>query len=130
MPDGPGAGKYDVFDTANFFNFKPWAASVEYLLERGIERIRKHNDRLVSQLINGLDPEKYIVLSPRAGDTRSTLVFVSHKQTNRNREVHDALTASGVRLALRSGNLRFSPHLYNTDEQIENALSILESAGS
>lgn len=130
MPEGLGAVKYDVFDTANFFNFKPWAASVEYLLEQGIERIREHNDRLVSQLINGLDPEKYIVLSPRTGDARSSLVFVSPKQTNRNREVHDALTTSGVHTAMRSGKLRFSPHLYNTDEQIGYALSILASAGS
>lgn len=27
-----GARKYDVFGTANFFNFKPWRASVEYLV--------------------------------------------------------------------------------------------------
>src|SRR5262245_27730285 len=33
------ARRFDIFGTANFFNFMPWTASVEYLLECGIDRI-------------------------------------------------------------------------------------------
>jgi len=46
--EGLGARKYDVFGTANFFNFVPWRASVEYLLEKGIERIKSHNHGLLN----------------------------------------------------------------------------------
>jgi selenocysteine lyase/cysteine desulfurase len=32
LRDDLGAAAYDVFGTANFLNFRPWTASVEYLL--------------------------------------------------------------------------------------------------
>jgi cysteine desulfurase / selenocysteine lyase len=125
----PDARKYDVFGTANFFNFKPWAAAIEYLLEQGIEYIEEYNTQLVSQLIEGLNPEKYDLLSPRAGDSRSTLVFISHKQSSRNSQVYQALERERINIAFRLGKLRFSPHLYNTNEDIDRALSVLNSEG-
>jgi selenocysteine lyase/cysteine desulfurase len=122
-----GAEKYDVFGTANFLNFKPWAAAVEYLLERGIEQIESHNDRLVSRLISGLDSAAYDLLSPREGKTRSSLLFISARDQSDNAGIYDALTQSGIHIAFRLGKLRFSPHLYNTDEDIDRALSVLHS---
>jgi cysteine desulfurase / selenocysteine lyase len=38
-----GARAYDVFGTANFFNFLPWTASIEYLLAQGLEAIAAHD---------------------------------------------------------------------------------------
>ena len=122
-----GARKYDVFGTANFFNFKPWAAAVEYLLEQGIEHIEAHDNSLVSRLIEGLDPEKYNLISPRHGSSTSTLVVVSHKDPNRNPEIHRGLLQERIFISLREGNLRISPHLYNTEEDIDALLSILNS---
>src|SRR5205823_558893 len=115
----PTARTYDVFGTANFFNFKPWAASVEYLLAQGVKRIAAHDQRLVSRLLAGLDPKKYDLLSPAAGPERSTLVFVSHREPARNREVYQKLGEHGVGAAFRRGRVRFSPHLYNTDADID-----------
>ncbi len=128
LKTGLGARAYDVFGTANFFNFKPWAASVEYLLDRGIERIEEHNNRLVSRLIEGLDMSKYELLSPRADAARSTLVFVTHKRPARNAEIYEALQREGIYVAYRVGCLRLSPHLYNTEDDINLALSVLHSA--
>lgn len=122
-----GARRYDVFGTANFFNFKPWTAAVEYLLEQGIDRIEAHNNGLVSRLIEKLDTDKFKLLSPREGATRSTLVFVSHKDPRRNSDIYESLKQNGVYIACRAGKLRFSPHLYNTQDDIDHALSILQS---
>jgi len=120
--------KFDVFGTANFLNFKPWTAAVEYLLEQGVGRIEEYDQRLVSRLIEGLDAEKYDLLSPREGDARSTLVFISHKQPSHNDKVYNALKQCGIHIAFRAGKRRFSQHLYNTEEEIDQALSVLESA--
>jgi selenocysteine lyase/cysteine desulfurase len=129
LPTGPPTARtYDVFGTANFFNFKPWAASLEYLLAQGIERVAAHDQRLVSRLLAGLDRDKYDVLSPAAGPERSTLVFVSHKEPARNREVYDRLGESGVGVAFRRGRVRLAPHLYNTDADIDRALAALNGA--
>ena len=122
-----GARRYDVFGTANFFNFKPWTASIEYLLGHGIEQIEAYANGLVSRLIEGLDPEQYELLSPRSGPTRSTLVYISHREPGRNPEIYERLCRERVFVAHRAGKLRLSPHLYNTEQDIDRALSILNS---
>jgi selenocysteine lyase/cysteine desulfurase len=125
LRDGLGTRAYDVFGTANFFNFKPWTASLEYLLEQGIERIEAHNQQLVSRFIAGLDLDKYDLHSPREGEARSTLIFISHKQKERNAELYRALVEQGIYPAFRNGKLRFAPHLYNTEADIDAALTAL-----
>src|SRR4051794_37108744 len=51
---GLGARAFDVFGTANFANFMPWLAAVEYLLQAGIERVAAHDAELVAMLMSGL----------------------------------------------------------------------------
>jgi cysteine desulfurase/selenocysteine lyase len=128
LRDDLGAAAYDVFCTANFLNFMPWAAAVEYLLTQGLEQIEMYDDMLVSRLINGLDLAKYELISPQQGVTRSTLVILTHRERERNIEIFATLKREGIDIALREGNLRVSPHLYNTVDEIDNLLSILHSA--
>ena len=128
LPAGPPTTRScDVFGTANFFNFKPWAVAVEYLLGVGIERIAEYDQRLVQHLLDGLDPAKFDVLSPREPTRRSTLVFLAHKERDRNRLLHARLRDEGVDVAYRRGMLRLAPHLYNTREDIDRALALLHA---
>jgi selenocysteine lyase/cysteine desulfurase len=122
-----GARRYDVFGTANFFNFKPWTASIEYLLSQGLENVEEYDQRLVTRLIEGLDPDRYELHSPRSGPSRSTLVFISHKRPERNNAIYEELRARKIFIARRAGKLRLSPHLYNTGQEIDEALSVLNS---
>lgn len=120
-----GARAYDIFGTANFFNFMPWTASLEYLLEHGIDTIAEHDAALVERLIEGLEARGYRVESPRIGPARSTLVIASHEDGSRNEAIHKTLREQDVEIALRRGKLRFSPHLYNSDADIDRALEAL-----
>src|SRR6266498_2311940 len=122
-----GARRFDVFGTANFFNFKPWTASIEYLLSQGLENIEEYDQRLVTRLVEGLDPVRYALHSPRSGPSRSTLVFISHKRPERNNAIYEELRARKIFIAHRAGKLRLSPHLYNTRQEIDEALSVLNS---
>lgn len=124
-PADLGARAYDVFGTANFLNFVPWAAALGYLLERGIEAIAAYDQGLVDRLVAGLEGGGYQMVSPRSGMRRSTLVVVSHPDPERNSDLHAALRWAGVDAALRDGNLRFSPHLYNTEADIDRALDVV-----
>ena len=126
LREGLGARAYDVFGTANFFNFKPWTAALEYLLEQSIERIEAHDQQLVSRFIAGLDLDKYDLFSPREGEARSTLIFLSHKQREQNATLYQSLIAQGIYPAFRNGKLRFAPHLYNTEADIDAALAALK----
>jgi cysteine desulfurase / selenocysteine lyase len=123
-----GARAYDVFGTANFFNFKPWTTSIEYLLDQGIAQIATHNDGLVERFIAGLDRDKFDITSPEQGLARSTLILISHKQPGRNAEIYSSLRERGIYPAFRGGKLRFAPHLYNTSEDIDSALAVLNMA--
>ena len=117
-----GARKYDIFGTANFFNFKPWAASIEYLLHNNIKQIQNYDQKLVSRFIEGLNRDKYKLLSPESGMKRSTLIFISHNQRSKNKTIYETLRKNGIHIAYRVGSLRVSPHLYNTEECIDQML--------
>ncbi|MFC1725160.1 aminotransferase class V-fold PLP-dependent enzyme [candidate division KSB1 bacterium] len=125
--DNLGAAKYDVFGTANFFNFLPWTESIEYLLKFGIEQIEKYDNQLVSQFVGGLDREKYSLISPENEDERSTIIVLSHKESSRNTGIFELLKREEIDISLRENNLRISPHLYNTAEEISELLRVLNS---
>ncbi|HEX2196071.1 MAG TPA: aminotransferase class V-fold PLP-dependent enzyme [Actinomycetota bacterium] len=123
--DDGGAAAFDVFGTANFLSFRAWTASVELLLDVGIEQIAAHDDRLVERVAAGLVDLGFTLVSPRSGGSRSTLVLFSHRDPARNGAIKAALDESGVHVAERDGKLRISPHLYNTEEEVDRALDVL-----
>jgi cysteine desulfurase / selenocysteine lyase len=124
-----GARAFDVFGTANFFDFVPWRASVAYLLRCGIERTAAHTDELVRRLVSGLRDAGYRILSP-TNDPRLSIVVASHPDPDLNQRLHSALAEAGVDVALRAGNLRIAPHLYNGEEDVDRALEVLAAAPS
>jgi selenocysteine lyase/cysteine desulfurase len=56
---------------------------------------------------------------------------VSAGDERRNKEIYTRLIEAGVDIALRGGNLRLSPHLYNTEDEIERTIALMHRhAGS
>jgi cysteine desulfurase / selenocysteine lyase len=126
LRDDLGAAAYDVFGTANFLTFRPWTASVEYLLGLGVDQVAARDQGLVERFLQGLDPDRYRLVSPGQGPRRSTLVVFGHHQPERTPELYRRLTAAGVDVAFRRGRLRVSPHLYNTEADLDRALEVLD----
>jgi selenocysteine lyase/cysteine desulfurase len=91
-----------------------------------VDRIAAHDQQLVSRFIAGLDESRYQLLSAREGPLRSTLVFVTHRDPERNQTVHARLKDARIDVAFRRGNVRVAPHLYNTPADIDRALAVLE----
>lgn len=127
LPKSTSSAKYDVFGTANFFNFCPFAASVEYFSAIGIHEIYQHNNELVDKIISGLDAKKYFLVSPEKGPSRSMLVVFSHRDKSKNEGIFQKLLAEGIYLALWKGNLRVSAHIYTTDSDIARFLQAVNS---
>ena len=127
FPEEQFTGKYDIFGTANFFNYKPWKAAVEYLLQIGIENIETYNKNSVKYLIEGIDRDKYDIVSPVGGDCQSTLFFVSNKNPNNNKDIYTILKSKKIHIAFRNGKLRLAPHIHNTIQDLEKALGILNA---
>ncbi|MCG8423851.1 MAG: aminotransferase class V-fold PLP-dependent enzyme [Proteobacteria bacterium] len=128
LPTDLGARRYDIFGTANFFNFTAWTAAVELILEIGVDAVGSHDAELVDQLIAGLAGTEFIVTSPTDSRRRSTIVFVSHREPASNGTIVEALALSGVYPAYRNHRIRFAPHFYNNCGDIDRALAVLHRA--
>lgn len=127
IKSGLGARKYDVFGTASFFNLKPWTAAVNLLLDIGIENIWKYNQRLIQRFIVELNPDDYKIISPTKPSERSNILIVSHRDVKKNQTIYDILRSQQIYTSLRNGQLRLSPHVSNTDDDIDRALAIMNN---
>jgi cysteine desulfurase / selenocysteine lyase len=130
LHDDLGPRAYDIFGTANFLNFIPWTAALEYLLGQGIEAIAVRDGALVERLIEALGGSRYRFVSPTEPDRRAAIVVVSTGEPSRNDDIYRRLKAAGVDVALRGDNIRLSPHLYNTFEQVDRAAALLLEAAA
>lgn len=129
-PDPADPRRFDILATANFFNYVPWSAAIELVLDRGPDRIEAHDQALVARLLDNIDRQHYDILSPTEPSERSTLVFLSAKDAGRNAEIYRTLAAAGVDIAFRAGKLRISPHFYNTESDVDRAVEGLERAAN
>jgi selenocysteine lyase/cysteine desulfurase len=115
-------GRLDIFGTANFFNYVPFLAALELLLELGMEDITDRVDSLVVRLLAGTDRTRYRLVSSE--HVRSSLVVMEPLGEAAD-DVVARLLAAGVYVAHRRGRIRIAPHLYNTPEDIDRALDLL-----
>lgn len=123
-----GAAGYDVFGTANFNNFMPWTAAIEYLNDVGIDRIAEHGQRLMNRLLEGIEPSPFNVLTPTDSSRRANILVLSHTTDEIVEMVFDQLNQRNIHAALREGNIRISPHLYNTTSEIDSVIEVFANA--
>ena len=91
-------------------------AGIELLQEIGIADTRRHVLALTDRLIEGVDDLGGIVVTPRRHEGRGALVCVASTDAP---ALVDAMQADGIVTSERDGNLRVSPHAYNTAEDID-----------
>jgi cysteine desulfurase/selenocysteine lyase len=122
-----GSAAFDLFCTANFLNFIPWRASVDFLLGVGVEAIEQHNAALADSLISNINQDKFRLISPASTADRSAIVVLSHVRKEQNLQVYTRLAEAGIDIAFREGNLRSALHLYNTPDEVARAVEVLNS---
>ena len=120
------ASRFDVNETANFFNLSAGTASLRYLQRVGPATVRDHVAALLSQLTETL-PEGYRVMSDTTPQHRSNIFCIRGRDERHTKKVFGELQAARVYTSLRDGNLRISPHLHNTPNDIERLLEVLNN---
>ena len=104
--------------------------SIQYLLNIGIDRIHSHNMKITQCLVEELDKLPRVkVVTPRDPRKRGSIVTIDVKDMKLD-DVVQKIT-HGERQAvfsIRKGLLRFSPHFYNNEEDIDEILSRLKKA--
>ncbi len=119
----PSAQRYEE-GVPNFLGLVGLESALSLLEEVGIETIGTEILALADYTASRLEAKNYQVVSPRAEKDRAGLVMFKHPSLP-NDAVMQALADANVAAAARGGNLRFSPHFYNTREEINRAVDAL-----
>lgn len=101
------------------------AEAIEYLLDIGIEKIQGYDLALARDLVEGLAELGAEFVTPSVDDLKSSIVTVRLPRYDQG-QIARRLNDEGVVVSPRIGAVRFSPHLYNTADDIDRALRTLE----
>jgi selenocysteine lyase/cysteine desulfurase len=97
-------------------------AGIELIQEIGIEETREHVLHLNAHLVAGIDELGGTVVTPRERDRHGALMCVRSNDVD---ELVAALGRWGIVTSERDGNVRISPHAYNSLEDVDLVLEAL-----
>jgi cysteine desulfurase/selenocysteine lyase len=100
-------------------------ASLDLLLEVGIDEIQWQVKQLTDLLVDGLHRKGWRVHSPRSAAEWSGIVSFSSDKHDLPALQKHLREEFKIVLALRQGRLRASPHFYNSREEIEQVIAAL-----
>ncbi|MCS6806378.1 MAG: aminotransferase class V-fold PLP-dependent enzyme [Acidobacteriota bacterium] len=124
------ARRYEVGGTANYPGAIGLAASVTLINELGPARIAEHIYALTDRLIAGLQTLGVQVVTPIEREYRSGIVTFSVGSAQENVALmewlldHDVLVS--VRYTSQVGGVRVSCHFFNSPEEIDRLLNLVE----
>jgi cysteine desulfurase / selenocysteine lyase len=98
--------------------------SIDYLRQIGIDRIAAHDLALGERLLAGLRDLGADIVSPEGDRARSAIIGARLPGLEPRRVVRH-LGEAGIVVSPRRDLVRFSPHLYNTEGDIDQALDAL-----
>jgi selenocysteine lyase/cysteine desulfurase len=118
----PDARRFELV-TLPYQDLAGLTASVELLTQIGVDRIAAHLRALRAPLLRAADRGALRVTSPTdpAHDAAIWCVRSAYPAATAER-----LRAARVTCSLREGALRLSPHFYNTADEIERVVTLLE----
>jgi selenocysteine lyase/cysteine desulfurase len=97
-------------------------AGIELMQEIGIEETHEHVRGLTAHLVTGVEDLGGTVVTPRKRHRHGALICVKSSDVD---ELVTALGRWGIVTSERDGNVRISPHAYNSVEDIDLVLEAL-----
>jgi cysteine desulfurase / selenocysteine lyase len=117
------AGRYEC-GTLNTIGCYGLRASVELLLEAGVERLAPAIQSLADQLALGAVDKGYQLLGDRTPENGAGIIAIQKPGLDSRKVVFD-LKQKGIIAAPRQGWVRFSPHFYISPEDIDRVIEAL-----
>ncbi len=100
-------------------------ASLELLLEIGIDRVFSLIERNTHAIVGAIERRGFELLSPRPPEARAGIVTFRVPDADQP-QLLQSLMQHKVVCAMRGGGIRFSPHFHNTPEQVERAFELVD----
>ena len=121
----PGARRWDIAETSNYFNFAAMDASLQFVLQLGPESVQAHNRKLIDFLFERLPKDRCVPTSPLDSAQRGPYGCFAARSPEKTAELYQKLVKEKVITSLREGNIRVSPHVYNTERDIDRLISAI-----
>jgi selenocysteine lyase/cysteine desulfurase len=122
-----GARRWDAAETASYFNLAAMDASLEFVLKMGAETVAAHNRRLIELLFERLPKDRCVAASPLEAGRRGPYGCFRARTAEKTAALYEKLREENVVVSLREGNIRVSPHVYNTERDIDRLIAIVTS---
>jgi cysteine desulfurase/selenocysteine lyase len=128
-----GARRFDL-GNYNYLGVAAANASIRFLDGLGTRAVEQYVRELASRLAGGLLDLNLPVAGGAHGPHLAHIVAVGHSGGGRHytaddpemNSLHEHLIANGVRLSIRRGVLRFSLHVYNTADDVDRVLGLVQ----
>ena len=117
------ARRFDAPETASFLNRAGLIRSAEFLSEIGVRAVHEHISGLLARLEKDL-PKPF---RRRASPSRVSgpILSIEADEVPRVRSAYERLRTEKFRVSLRDDGIRVSPHIYNTEDDIDRFLQVL-----
>jgi selenocysteine lyase/cysteine desulfurase len=116
------ARRYELV-TLPYQDFDALNHSLELILDHGVAAIAEHVRTLQAPLIAWAERHGVAVTSPLDGH-RSAILCLAPPEA---RARHAALRDAGIITSFREGSIRLAPHLFNSADEIERVVEVLEA---
>jgi selenocysteine lyase/cysteine desulfurase len=125
----PTAQRYEP-GVLNISGIYGMTAAIKMLTGHGMDRVAARLLELKARLLSRIEPLGFKVLGPREGPNASGITTFRHDSVSATR-LFQKLEAAKVTASLRHDRagrdyLRFSPHFYNTEAEIDRAAEVLQ----
>jgi cysteine desulfurase / selenocysteine lyase len=123
-----GAKRWDAAEAATYFNFNLAAmnASADFVLRFGPELVLEHNRRLIERLFESL-PDDCVPASPLESAQRGPYGCFTARTPEKTAELYRKLQREKIIVSLREGRIRVSPHLFNSERDIDRLISVVRA---
>lgn len=118
-----GADRYEP-GTENVSGTLGMGAAIRLMLEFTPQWVEERVLAVTDAMAERLRSNGFDIMSDRTSRARSGILIFRHPARPAE-ELFETLIQAGVRCALRGGGIRFSPHFYNSDDEVRTALDVL-----
>ncbi len=122
----PHAQRFEC-GSPNMLGIHAWSASLSLILELGMDFIEQQIQQQVNFLQDSIQSRPDLLLLSDPGyPLKSGIVLFKHQKID-NLTLYQHLQNNKVVCALRGGGVRFSPHFYHEQSELEQAFEIIDS---
>ncbi len=115
-------GRRFEWGTYPYYNLRLAQVGLELILAAGVGRTYTHINGLLNELRSFLPRTQYAVSSPQTARHRSAILTFTGPEIGK---LHQYLADNRFKVSLREGNIRVSPHFYNTSGEMRRFITTI-----